>query len=81
VLKSGHKSPTCRFKDKTSKDEWAINKAKTKEQSHVNTVNTEQPKVEVSDSSVTKGWSGAHIQFQFYQAKEMKEWILDQQQL
>jgi hypothetical protein len=64
----------CRLKDKTPKDEWAINKAKVKEQSHVA---TEQQKSETKETTETRvGWSGAHIQFQFYQAKEMKEWIL-----
>ena len=73
--KSGHKSPTCRLKDKIPKEEWAINKAKAKEaQSHVN---SEQPKtneVNSTEESTTAGWSGAHIQL--YQVQDMKKWIL-----
>jgi hypothetical protein len=34
--KQNYKSPACRFKDKIPKEEWTINKAKTKEQSNVN---------------------------------------------
>jgi hypothetical protein len=76
--KAGHKSPTCRLKDKIEKHEWAINKAKakeTKEQSHMN---NEKEKFSTSDNSYenkpTPGWSGAHVQF--YQAQDMKKWIL-----
>jgi hypothetical protein len=34
--KAVHKSPLCHLKDKTPKEEWAINKARITEQSHVN---------------------------------------------
>jgi hypothetical protein len=40
--KAGHKSPTCRLKESIQKENWAINKAKAKEQSHINTENTKQ---------------------------------------
>jgi hypothetical protein len=62
--KGGHKSPMCRLKDKITKEEWDINKAKSNEHSHMT---TEQAKSETS-SLESKGWSGAHIQFQFYQS-------------
>jgi hypothetical protein len=39
--KAKHKSPTCQSKDTIPKEEWAINKAKAKEQSHVNADNQE----------------------------------------
>ncbi|KAI2510062.1 Reverse transcriptase (RNA-dependent DNA polymerase) [Fragilaria crotonensis] len=81
--KAGHKSPSCRDKGKP-KEEWAINKA----QSHAQTTassdassvtppsinNTPPPS---SSSSVT-GWAGAHIELQFQQfdAHEMRDWIL-----
>jgi hypothetical protein len=48
-----------------------IKKAKSNEHSHMT---TEQTKNETSTLE-TKGWSGAHIQLQLYQAGEMKEWI------
>jgi Reverse transcriptase (RNA-dependent DNA polymerase) len=77
--KGGHKSPSCRLKDKIPKEEWAINKAKSTEQSHVN---SEVKNSKDDDSSSnnnnnnisSEGWSGAHVQF--YQAEEMKEWII-----
>jgi hypothetical protein len=83
--KAGHKSPDCRLKDKTPKENWAINKAKAQEQttehtkqSHLNTnKSTEKKKMSSShndSSSSYKGWSAAHVHF--YQAKEMKKWIL-----
>jgi hypothetical protein len=73
--KGGHKSPTCRLKDKIPKDEWAINKAKTKEQSHVNTESSaKSPEKSTAEKSGEGGWCGTHVQF--YQATEMKNWIL-----
>jgi Reverse transcriptase (RNA-dependent DNA polymerase) len=76
--KAGHKSPACRLKDKIPKEEWAINKAKakeestTKQQSHATTTTKEK-----DDSSVSKaGWSGAHIQHQFMQSESMRDWII-----
>jgi hypothetical protein len=66
--KGGHKSPACRMKDKIPKDEWAINKANSAEQLHVN---AEQPPNATTPSTTTsstetRGWSGAQIQYQFY---------------
>jgi Reverse transcriptase (RNA-dependent DNA polymerase) len=83
--KSGHKSPSCRLKDKTPKEEWAINKAKSTEQSHVNSEtkdskdnntpsNNNNNNNNNNNSNALEGWSGAHVQF--YQADEMKEWII-----
>jgi hypothetical protein len=69
--KGGHKSPACRMKDKIPKDEWAINKAKVSEQSHVTT----EVKSDTSSQEV-KGWCGAHIHFQFFHGSAMKDWIL-----
>jgi hypothetical protein len=85
VEKLGHKSPSCREKNKP-KEEWAINKA---QQSHA------QAKATISDmsavTSVTSsnnppssqasnlnqnGWAGAHVNFQFYQTSNMRDWIL-----
>jgi hypothetical protein len=89
--KAGHKSPSCRDKNKP-KEEWAINKA---QQSHAQTVLSDSSAVGSatvqptqtstsgrSDSSVSQsGWAGAHIQLQFHQqAHEMRNWIqLDNQ--
>jgi hypothetical protein len=81
--KAGHKSPSCRLKDKTPKEEWAINKAKNTEQSHVNSEskNSKDNKTSnnntannSSNNDTTEGWSGAHVQF--YQADDMRNWIL-----
>jgi Reverse transcriptase (RNA-dependent DNA polymerase) len=78
--KGGHKSPACRYKDRP-KEEWAINKAKVKEQSHVNNEQKSTPPADIqnnansnSSTSSKEGWSGAHVQF--YQATEMRNWIL-----
>jgi hypothetical protein len=78
--KGGHRSPECRLKDKIPKEEWAINKAKAKEttkstkQSLLNT-QSNNSKVNNNDSTSSyEGWSAANVQF--YQAKEMKNWIL-----
>jgi hypothetical protein len=63
------------MKDKTPKEEWAINKAKSKEQSHLNQDNNNaSTEPSTSSPSTTDGWSGAHVQL--YQANEMKKWIL-----
>jgi hypothetical protein len=73
--KAGHKSTTCRLKDRP-KEEWAINKAK-KEQSHVNTEQkaNDSPSVAADNNQTNQtGWSGAHVQF--YQASKMRQWIL-----
>jgi hypothetical protein len=77
--KAGHKSPTCRDKNKP-KEEWAINKLKDKDQSHVNS-GTQKTEAKTTDDNESKtasstGWSGAQIDFQFYQADVMREWIL-----
>lgn len=78
--KSGHKSPTCRLKDKIPKEDWAINKAKINEgQSYINseqskTTDDDNKSISESSTSSANGWSGAHVQF--YQAEEMKNWIL-----
>jgi hypothetical protein len=79
--KAGHKSPDCRLKDKTPKEDWAINKAKAQEQttkqSHLNTNKSTEKKMSSShndSSSSYEEWSAAHVQF--YQAKEMKKWVL-----
>jgi hypothetical protein len=70
--KVGHKSPSCRLKDKIPKEEWAINKAKNTKQSHVNSEskNSKDNKMSNSNDNTSEGWSGAHVQF--YQADEMR---------
>ena len=85
--KAGHKSPSCRYKDKP-KDEWAINKA---QQSHAQASGSDNSTVASTNSSQTStqrspstaeatanqaGWAGAHVELQFYQASEMRDWIL-----
>ena len=64
--KTGHKSPTCRLKDKIAKEDWAINKAKsneTEEQSHLNSHEETSPSTDdrSENGSATEGWSGAQI--------------------
>ncbi len=80
--KSGHKSSTCRDRTKP-KDEWVINKLKNSDQqSHVNSGKQKSDDKSTSgtesktESTNSTGWSGAHIDFQFYQANVMREWIL-----
>ena len=82
--KAGHKSPSCRDKDKP-KAEWAINKA---QQSYAQTQSegSVAPPGSVpagsvtppSSNSCTSGWAGAHIEVQFQQFDpcEMRNWIL-----
>ena len=86
--KAGHKSPACRFRNKP-KEEWAINKS---QQSHVQTQPSSEASVVSNNTSVatsshgnqptaeagteTPGWAGTHVHCQFYQADEMKDWIL-----
>ena len=84
--KAGHKSPSCRFKDKP-KEEWVINKIKDAEQTHVQAA--QQPETanitsqgstttsSMTDSRSQTGWAGAHIQLQQMYGREiMKDWIL-----
>ncbi len=83
--KPGHKSPTCREKDKP-KEEWAINKA---QQSHaqaaasktkITTQNsTTTPRGQDSVDQPNTGWAGAHWVMSFHSQRmkdEMKDWIL-----
>ena len=77
--KAGHKSPTCHLKDKIAREDWAINKAKsneTEEQSHLNSHEKDLSSTDngSENGSTTGGWSGAQIQF--YDADEMKEYII-----
>ena len=88
--KPGHKSPQCRHKTKP-REEWAINKAKAEQQSHVNSdcipnqVGAENQSVTgsvagsatVTQSSVTNSTPGwSTAHVQFYQEDVMKSWIL-----
>jgi len=79
--KPGHKSPQCRKKDSIPKEQWAINVAKKSEQqSHNQTSQSSNNKSnEGQQSSEATGWAGAHIQF--YQAQEMRDVILLDNQL
>jgi hypothetical protein len=74
--KQGHKSPTCKFKDKP-KEQWAINKAKVNEGSFAqqsdSSVQSSKPSVAATPSD-NLGWAGAHVQF--FQNLDMKDWIL-----
>ena len=76
--KGWHKSPSCRLKDKIPEEEWAINKAKSKDQSHINTETSKilenTSKSETTQSSTLVGWSVAHVKF--YQAEEIQKWKL-----
>jgi hypothetical protein len=85
--KPGHKSPTCRLKDKP-KDQWAINKASG--QSHAQSVQPDGASVSgsvtpsssasvappPSTSSSVTGWAGVHLQFQQVYGSQMRYWIL-----
>jgi hypothetical protein len=73
--RQGHKSPDCRSKAKTPKDEWAINKA----QQHVQSKNDDEKSTSGSTVSSKKeepviGWAGLHCSFA--QVVNMKELIL-----
>ena len=80
--KTGHLSPQCHFKDKP-REEWFINKS---QQSHVQTNKKEKsnnykspnPNQNTKEDNKPKdhqtGWAGVH--FQLYQAHEMRDWIL-----
>jgi hypothetical protein len=86
--KAGHKSPSCRDKNKP-KEEWAINKA---QQSHAQATRASDASTVASVTAPTSqvstparsessgsqtGWAGAHIQLQFHQqAFQMRDWIL-----
>jgi hypothetical protein len=84
MLLPGHNSPKCQLKDKIPKEDWAINKVKAQEQNTKHTkqscLNTNKltekkmPSSHNNSSSSYEGCSAAHVQF--YQAKEMKKWIL-----
>lgn len=88
--KPGHKSPQCRYKNKP-REEWAINKSKTEQQSHVNANSvpnqvaaTNQSaagsiagSATVPQSSVTTSTPGWVLSnVQFYQEDVMRSWIL-----
>jgi hypothetical protein len=73
----------CKYKDKP-KSEWAINKSKNKQQSHLNTES--RPELQSTDTqsqtsrpastttSSIPGWGGVHMQF--FQSDNMKDVIL-----
>jgi hypothetical protein len=87
--KPGHKSPTCRHKNKP-KDEWAINKAEINEKQQntqtgkiievdirpIETASTVSNKKDDTTAQEinTVGWAGAH--FSFLQSLNMKDEIL-----
>jgi hypothetical protein len=84
--KAGHKSPSCQDKNKP-KEEWAINKAQSHAQAQANTSDTSTvtsvnsnnpPSSQASQQANVNqfGWTGAHMKLQFYQASEMRDWIL-----
>ena len=81
--KSGHKSPACRYKDKP-KAEWAINKSRNRQQSHLNTDTRQDTRSDDAQSqtqrttsgsvSTITGWGGVHMQF--FQSDNMRDVIL-----
>ena len=85
--KAGHKSPSCRDKNKPNED-WAINQAQshaqaqannTSDTSTVTSVNSNNPPSSQASQQANAnqfGWTGAHMKLQFYQASEMRDWIL-----
>ena len=79
--KPGHRSPDCRSKDKTPRDEWAINKS----QSHAGAAKPEETNSLDGDKSTVSaitdksgeahvGWAGVHMSFM--QHTNMKDMIL-----
>lgn len=78
--KPGHMSTQCRHKNRP-KEEWAMNKAQAKENSHAQVTTTTTTNAPTTaggsgnqGSEKTVGWSAA--QFQFYQADKMHDVIL-----
>jgi hypothetical protein len=74
--KPGHKSPNCRSKDRTPKDEWVINKSEQHAQSNSDAASpggsAVLSKIKISEPVV--GWVGLHCSFA--QTVDMKELIL-----
>ena len=83
AVAKGHRSPTCRYKNKP-REEWAVNKS---QQSHVQSneaVSTttasqssstdQSPNTEVPRA--TSGWAGAHVLYGFVQSDMMQNCIL-----
>ena len=85
--RAGHKSPSCRDKNKP-KEDWAINKVQqghaqaqpiTSDTSTLTSVDSNKPPSSQASQQANVnlfGWAGAHIKLQFYEASEMREWIL-----
>jgi hypothetical protein len=81
--KPGHKSPTCRFKNKP-REEWAIHKAQknfvqTQESGPTatpNSTSTTEQSSSTDSARVSNGWAGTHINYGFAQADVMQKWIL-----
>ena len=72
----GHKSPGCRNKDKTPRDEWAIHKSQQHAQSSSDAASssgsTVSSKSKINEPAI--GWAGLHCSFA--QTVNMKELIL-----
>ena len=84
--KADHKSPLCQDKNKP-KEEWAINRAQshaqaqasTSDTSTVTSVNSNNPPSSHASQQANVnqfGRAGAPMKLQFYQASEMRDWIL-----
>ena len=71
------------------KEEWAINKAQSHAHAHaqantydtskVTSVNSNNPPSSQASQQANVnqfGWTGVHMKLQFYQASEMRDWIL-----
>ena len=77
--KPGHKSPSCRHKNRP-KEEWAINKVTTNDaQTHTNvqanTTTTDSNTTQETSHAIVR-WTGAHVDMQFFQQMNMRELIL-----
>eukprot|EP00978_Attheya_sp_CCMP212_P024668 scaffold77882_cov56-Attheya_sp.AAC.1 len=88
--KQGHRSDTCRDKAKP-KPEWSINHAKIdRGNSHAQVKSEKHAELDTASASDlmkssfsiqgnqerTVGWAGAHIDLSFFQADELRSWIL-----
>jgi hypothetical protein len=77
-FKQGHKSPSCQYKAKP-KEQWAMNKAKQRKQSHVSTEgqstrSATRSATDTQSSRASTTYSGANVQF--YQSIQMRYIIL-----
>jgi hypothetical protein len=74
--KPGHKSPDCRSKEKSSREEWAINKSQqhVQQSSNDDAKSTDGSTVSIKKEEVVARWAGLHCSFA--QTVNMRELIL-----